>query len=118
MRKTLLASVLLIEMLTGWRSEARQWWTLDSSETRGCYVGEISPDEFVQAAARDSSSFDGRPQVDVERGGDGNVAALVVTTSKRGAETSVLWTSTWLLCDAMKHDFMKKSTIIARPDLR
>ena len=117
MRKTLLTSVLLVEMLTGWRAEARQWWTLDPSETRGCYVGEISPDEFVQAA-RDSSSFDGPPQVDVERGSDGNVAAVIVTTSKHGAETSVLWTTTWSLCDVMKHDFMKKGMVIARPDLR
>ena len=117
MRKTLLASVLLVETLTAWRAEARQWWRLDASETWGCYVGEVSPDEFVQTA-RGSSTFDGPPQVDVERGVDGNVAAVIVTTSKRGAETSFLWTTTWALCDTMKHDFMKKGTIIVGPDLR
>jgi hypothetical protein len=115
LRKILLASVLLVEVLTGWPAEASQWWTLDPSETRGCFVGEISPDEFVQAAQA-SSSYDGPPQLDVERGGDGNVAAVIVTTSKHGAKASVLWTTTWLLCDQMKRDFMKRGTIIARPD--
>ena len=118
MRKILLASLLLFEVLTGWAAEARQWWTLDPSETRGCFVGEISPDEFVQAA-RASSSFDGPLQADVERDGDGNVAAVIVNTSKDGAKASVLWTTTWLLCDQMKRDFMKRGTIIASPnDLR
>lgn len=115
MRKPLLASVLLVEMSTARQAEARQWWRLDLSETRGWYVGEISPDEFVQAA-RDASTFDVPPQVDVERGVDGNVAAVIVTASKRGAETSFLWTTTWFLCDALKHDFMKKARL--SPNIR